>query len=159
MKFFLQKGEKEFFTVCLYTCYELVKPDVVMELAWRYGMMEFAMPFFIQVMRELTTRVDTVQKKHEDREKKEKKQEEQNINKPLDVGDMHMLMPGMTDQMMLMPPPGSMPGFNQPQPIFSTNPIGPNMGAFGSMQGGTNPNMGPVGLNQFGTAPSYGFGR
>ena len=129
-----------------------------MELAWRHGMMEFAMPFFIQVMRELTTRVDTVQKKHEDREKKEKKQEEQNINRPLDVGDMNMMMPGFTDQMMLMPPPGTMPGFNMPV-NYGGLPQNPVMGggAFGSMQG-INPNMGPMGgLGGFNTAPSYGF--
>lgn len=41
-----------------------------MELSWRAGLMEFAMPFFIQVTSELTNRVETVQKKHEDREKK-----------------------------------------------------------------------------------------
>jgi clathrin heavy chain len=70
LEFFVQKGEKEFFTVCLYTCYDLLRPDTVMELSWRAGLMEFAMPFFIQVTSELTNRVETVQKKHEDREKK-----------------------------------------------------------------------------------------
>jgi len=40
LKFFVAKGEKEFFTVILYTCYDLLKPDVVMELAWRFGLMD-----------------------------------------------------------------------------------------------------------------------
>lgn len=61
------------FTVCLYTCYELVKPDVVLELCWRYNLMDFGMPFMIQVMRELTSKIETVQKKHADLEKKEEK--------------------------------------------------------------------------------------
>lgn len=43
----MEKGEKEFVTVALYTCYDVLKPDVVMELAWRYNLMEFCMPFFI----------------------------------------------------------------------------------------------------------------
>lgn len=60
MKFFVEKQEKEFFTVTLYTCYDLIKPDVVMEYAWRFGLMEFAMPFFIQMTRELSTRVEHV---------------------------------------------------------------------------------------------------
>lgn len=47
MRFFVQQEEKEFFTVCLYTCYDLVRPDVAMELAWRFGLMEHVMPFFI----------------------------------------------------------------------------------------------------------------
>jgi clathrin heavy chain len=47
LRFFVSKQEKEFFTVCLYTCYDLIKPDVAMELSWRFGLMEYAMPFFI----------------------------------------------------------------------------------------------------------------
>jgi len=35
--------------------------------------MDFGMPFFIQVLRELTQKLDTVQKKHADLEKKEEK--------------------------------------------------------------------------------------
>jgi len=65
LRFLVEKGEKEFFTCCLYTCYELIKPDVAMELAWRFGLIEYAMPFFIQLTKELTSRVDTVQKKAE----------------------------------------------------------------------------------------------
>jgi clathrin heavy chain len=71
LEYFVTSSEKEFFTVCLYTCYDLLRPDIVMEYAWRAGLMEFAMPFFIQVTWELTHRVETVQKKHEDREKKD----------------------------------------------------------------------------------------
>jgi len=51
------------FSVCLYTCYELIKPDVVLELCWRYNLMDYGMPFMIQVMRELTSKIETVQKK------------------------------------------------------------------------------------------------
>jgi len=60
-------------TACLYTCYELIKPDVALELSWRFGLLEFSMPYFIQIIKELTTKVDHVQKKHDDREKKEEK--------------------------------------------------------------------------------------
>lgn len=38
LKFFVQKGEKEFITVTLYTCYELIRPDLAMELAWRFDL-------------------------------------------------------------------------------------------------------------------------
>jgi clathrin heavy chain len=61
----VSNGQKEFFTVCSYTCFDLLRPDVVMEYAWRAGYIDFAMPYFIQVMKDLTFRVETVQKKHE----------------------------------------------------------------------------------------------
>ena len=54
MRYFADKKDKECFASCLYTCYEYVKPDVAMELAWRYGMKEFVMPFMIQTVRDLT---------------------------------------------------------------------------------------------------------
>lgn len=47
LRFFVTNGEKEFFTVCSYTCYALIKPDIILELAWQYGLMDFAMPFMI----------------------------------------------------------------------------------------------------------------
>lgn len=30
-------------------CYDLLRPDVIMELAWRHKIMDFAMPYMIQV--------------------------------------------------------------------------------------------------------------
>lgn len=33
----------------IFQCYDLLKPDVVIELAWRHNIMDFAMPFLIQV--------------------------------------------------------------------------------------------------------------
>ena len=47
LRFFVEEGEKEFFTICSYTCYSLVKPDLILELAWSHGLMDFAMPFMI----------------------------------------------------------------------------------------------------------------
>jgi clathrin heavy chain len=47
LNFFVEKEEKEFFSVCTYTCYHLIKPDLILELAWRHNLMNFAMPFMI----------------------------------------------------------------------------------------------------------------
>ena len=77
MRYFAGKGDKECFAACLYTCYEFVKPDVAMELAWRYGMMEFVMPFMIQTVRDLTKRMDHMQMKAEITEEKAKKEKQQ----------------------------------------------------------------------------------
>ena len=48
-RYFIESGEKECFAACLYTCYELLRPDVVLELAWMNGLTDFAMPYMIQV--------------------------------------------------------------------------------------------------------------
>ncbi|XP_058137791.1 clathrin heavy chain 2 isoform X1 [Dasypus novemcinctus] len=49
LQWFLEEGKKECFAASLFTCYDLLHPDVVLELAWRHGLMDFAVPYFIQV--------------------------------------------------------------------------------------------------------------
>ncbi|KAL7986813.1 hypothetical protein Chor_013096 [Crotalus horridus] len=58
LQWFLEEDKKECFAASLFTCYDLLHPDVVLELAWRHNIMDFAMPYFIQVMREYLTKVD-----------------------------------------------------------------------------------------------------
>uniref|UniRef100_H0WIF6 Clathrin heavy chain n=1 Tax=Otolemur garnettii TaxID=30611 RepID=H0WIF6_OTOGA len=55
---FLEEGRQECFAATLFTCYDLLHPDVVLELAWRHSAMDSAMPYFIQVMREYLSEVD-----------------------------------------------------------------------------------------------------
>lgn len=43
------QGKKECFAACLYTCYDLIRADVAVELAWMHGMMDFAVPYLLQV--------------------------------------------------------------------------------------------------------------
>ena len=43
------KGRHDCYAACLYTCYDLMRPDVVLEQSWRNGITDFAMPYFIQV--------------------------------------------------------------------------------------------------------------
>lgn len=57
LEYFVQIGNKECFTACLYTCYDLARSDVVLEMAWRHGLTDFAMPYLIQVMREFGNKV------------------------------------------------------------------------------------------------------
>jgi clathrin heavy chain len=60
---FVDVGDKACFTATLYSCYDLIRPDVVMELAWRNGMTDFAMPYMIQYMRHLDTKVATLEQR------------------------------------------------------------------------------------------------
>jgi len=34
----------------LFQCYDLLRPDVILELAWKHKIVDFAMPYLIQVM-------------------------------------------------------------------------------------------------------------
>jgi clathrin heavy chain len=116
IRFIMIMEDKELFAAMLYTCYELVKPDVALEIAWRCGLYEYVMPYFIQFVRDLSLRVDTVQKKTDDIKKKEEKTAEEQINQPLDI-DVGFLFPGMMGgagqgMLSLMPPPGSMPNMS-----------------------------------------------
>ena len=47
MFFFVKNNEKEMFTCLLYTCYEFVRPDIALELAWRFNLLDYSMPYFI----------------------------------------------------------------------------------------------------------------
>lgn len=57
LAWFLNEDKKECFAACLFTCYDLLRPDVVLETAWRHNIMDFSMPYFIQVMREYLSKV------------------------------------------------------------------------------------------------------
>merc|ERR1712100_141302 len=57
LRYFVDSDMNECFGACLYTCYDLVNADVALELAWRKGQLNFAMPFLIQVLREYTGRI------------------------------------------------------------------------------------------------------
>ncbi|XP_028683823.2 clathrin heavy chain 2 isoform X4 [Macaca mulatta] len=58
LQWFLEEGKRECFAASLFTCYDLLHPDMVLELAWRHNLVDLAMPYFIQVMREYLSKVD-----------------------------------------------------------------------------------------------------
>merc|ERR1719479_329081 len=73
LAYFLDKKAYDCFAACLFQCYDLLHPDVILELAWKNNIMDFAMPYFIQVMREYTAKVDKLEESEAARvgEKKE----------------------------------------------------------------------------------------
>jgi len=58
LNFFVGEKLNACFSACLFTCYPLLRADVVLELSWRNGLTDFAMPFMVQTMRELQIKVD-----------------------------------------------------------------------------------------------------
>jgi len=65
LHWFLERKNYTCFTACLYQCYDLLHPDVVMELAWRNDIIKFAFPYFINVMREYQTKIDELKEQVE----------------------------------------------------------------------------------------------
>jgi clathrin heavy chain len=69
LRYFVETGNKEAFAAMLFTyypatrnelivsCADLVKPDVVLELGWRANLMDFAMPFMINIISDQTRKV------------------------------------------------------------------------------------------------------
>jgi len=70
LRFFVKMENKECFAACLYHCFSLIQPDVVMELAWQCNLMNLAMPFMIQTMRSLNDRVTELETTNRDMEEK-----------------------------------------------------------------------------------------
>jgi clathrin heavy chain len=77
LEFFVQQDLKECFAACLYTCYDVIRPDVALELSWRNKIIDFAFPYLIQVVREYTSKVDNLVKDAEKKKKDDEKKGEQ----------------------------------------------------------------------------------
>merc|ERR1711988_16866 len=89
LRYFVEKNDAECFCACSYTCYDYVRPDVALELAWRNGMLDYAMPYLIETLREYTSRLDALDKKTT------KKEEEEEKNKSASNDYVPDYMPGM----------------------------------------------------------------
>ncbi|XP_074599513.1 clathrin heavy chain 1-like isoform X1 [Brevipalpus obovatus] len=129
LHWFLERKNYTCFTACLYQCYDLLHPDVVMELAWRNDIIKFAFPYFINVMREYQTKIDEL------KEQVETKLEES-------AQEQKSLVYASEPQLMLTAGPGMFaPG--------AASPVVPGMFPQpGVPQGGY--------INAFGNQPGYG---
>jgi clathrin heavy chain len=108
--FFIKDEKCECFSAMLYTCYDLLKPDYVMEVSWRHGFSDIAMPYMIQVMSECVSRVDVLEKRSEERGVKDEEKEKQ---------DMNMMGSGVGNTLMLTQGGGGVP--QQQQQQFNAN--------------------------------------
>ena len=60
LRFFVSVNDRASFAAALFTCYDLIRPDVAVELAWRHGYTDFVMPYIIQYLRHLHEKVNVV---------------------------------------------------------------------------------------------------
>ncbi|KAH8740767.1 clathrin heavy chain [Cryptosporidium ryanae] len=65
LEFLLINDKKDNFIACLYTCYEYLRPDVILELAWKHNCLDITVPYFIQSVRDMNGRIEALEKKLE----------------------------------------------------------------------------------------------
>jgi len=129
LRFFVESDMQECFCACLYTCYDYVKPDVALELSWRKNMLDYSMPYLIQVLREYTGKIDGLDKKTLKKEEEEEKQK----SAPNDYVPDYMMpamaamggMPGIGNLAIMGPQavaPQMAPQMMQQQPGFQQQP-------------------------------------
>ena len=158
LKFFAERKDKESFAACLYTCYEFIKPDIAMELAWRYGMTEMCMPFMIQTMRDLNKKMEKMESKDELREQKDKEDKKHegegtvDMNMFMGSNAMMIYQPAMQNN---SPGMGMGMGMNQNQGMGGFGMGGNNNTGFGF---GQNQGMGNTGFGGQSQGMNSGFG-
>lgn len=153
LRFFVNTMDKECFAATLYTCYAIVEPDVALELAWKNGLMDFAMPFMIQYMRDSSRKLKEIDERTKPDDSKNSDEEKMNAELAQQVmynpgvmqltngagyGDPQMNGMGMPPQMQMPQAPsmgmqGTM-GMQQPMGMGQPQMMQPSMG-MGSMQG------------------------
>ena len=78
----------------LYACYDLIRPDVIMEVSWRHGLQDFTMPFMINFLSEQTRAIEGLKKDNEERKAREPTQHAEEDQTPILGGSRLMLTQG-----------------------------------------------------------------
>ncbi len=55
--YFVSIGNKDAFAAILFVCFELVRPDFVDEMSWRFGLGDYSKPYVLQSQRDQLTKV------------------------------------------------------------------------------------------------------
>ena len=134
LKYFIDESNKECFAACLYTCYDLLRADVVFELAWMHGLMEYSMPYMIQFMREYSGKVDALIADKKDRNQEQVEAEKEAVKEQMNQNLYAQLLPAA-----LPAPPA--PGMDGMSPGNGGAYGVPGMGSPGVMNG-----MPPMGM-------------
>mmetsp|Transcript_81352 Transcript_81352/g.197186 ORF Transcript_81352/g.197186 Transcript_81352/m.197186 type:complete len:730 (+) Transcript_81352:1-2190(+) len=123
LQFFIEQENKECFAAMLYNCYDLLKPDEVLEIAWMKGLMEYAMPYMIQVMKDYTNKVDVLVEDKKDRNKEKAEQEKEKVEQQMNQNMYAQLLPAA------LPAPGmeTTGGMNNPGMYSQMGGVQPGM--------------------------------
>ncbi|VWU49831.1 clathrin heavy chain, putative [Hepatocystis sp. ex Piliocolobus tephrosceles] len=69
---FINIKNKEALCACLIVCYDILKPDYVLEIMWTSGFKDQAMIYFIQMLSDYNNQIETMKKQIEDMQKEKK---------------------------------------------------------------------------------------
>ncbi|KAF2757197.1 clathrin heavy chain [Pseudovirgaria hyperparasitica] len=114
LRYFVDIGSRECYVGMLYACYDLIRPDLVLEISWRHGLHDFTMPFMINMLAQQHAAIETLKKDNEERKAREASQQKTEEEKPI-LGSRLMLTAG----------PGSMSSAPSPGPYGQANGIAP----------------------------------
>ncbi|ETN80473.1 hypothetical protein NECAME_09145 [Necator americanus] len=76
--FFLEERLYECFAAALYHCYDLLHPHVILELAWKNKITDYAMPYMVQVFRDFQIRLERLERADAERKDEQREQQQQN---------------------------------------------------------------------------------
>lgn len=94
LRYFVDIGNKECYVATLYSCYDLIRGDVVDEVNWRYGLNDYTMPYLISVRREQTNMLMQVYKDNEERKEREREERKKEQQTPILGGNTLLLTQG-----------------------------------------------------------------
>ncbi|KAI1486926.1 clathrin heavy chain [Biscogniauxia mediterranea] len=120
LRYFVDIGSRECYVGMLYACYDLIRPDIVLELSWRNGLSDFTMPYMINMLCQQTKELATLKADNEARKAREVAQEKHEDETPILGGNRLMITAG----------PGA-GGSMSPAPFGQTNGFAPQPTGFG----------------------------
>ncbi|CAK5085762.1 unnamed protein product [Meloidogyne enterolobii] len=118
MKFFLQEGLNDCFSALLYKCYDLLKPDIVLELAWKHKIVDCAMPFMIQTVRDFGSRLERLERAEVERKEEVKEQQQRSGN----IMEPQLMLPAYPS-VQNSTYPGAIPAAPFVTPAYATFPF------------------------------------
>ncbi|KAF5693421.1 clathrin heavy chain [Fusarium denticulatum] len=121
LQYFVDIGHRECYTGMLYACYELIRPDLVLELSWRHGLMDFSMPYMINMLAQQTKDLALLKADNETRKAKEQEKEKTDDNTPI-LG---------ASRLMITAGPGGMGSSPSPAPYGQANGFAPQPTGYG----------------------------
>ncbi len=105
----------------LYACYDLIRPDVIVEMSWRNGLHDFTMPYMINLLCQQTKELAALSADNEARKAKEKEKETAEDTTPILGGSRLMITAG----------PGVGGGQTSPAPFAGPNGFVPQPTGYG----------------------------
>ena len=83
LTYFVDTGNRECYAAMLFACYDLLSPDVVMEVSWRHALNDFTMPYQIQHTRNTQAKLAALEKEMRERAAKDTAKEKEEDDTPI----------------------------------------------------------------------------